>query len=448
MKHRYQIAVPFIVFACAVGATLAYSRAAPDPDAGTKRATPAFTRVAGSHVARLAQANAAIYEQRIERQRMRVGARRAAIAWVSSLARGGRPAPQVLAGTTGAATVVRWLDDLPVGLVAFKPSAVTATGDPTVEHVVVRGMLVVSLNQATGKARTFRSPLRLRMSPRSGGKRWLLDAATAGGTKGLRSYDDPVVVEADGVHVVAPDELAAFAADAATQAARALPELRKRYASVAGPERVTVYVVQQAAQVPLLLGEEYVDVPAHPSGWTYEDGDVVVVWDKLAKLPSLQRVATVRHELTHVVTLPLSKTAPTLVLEGLATWEETRLISGSSSLSIDLRPLRDAFRNGTVGYRDLLGSTATSFGRTKESEVQIGYLAGYATIGFIEAEYGHTRLERMLTLLRSGVSIGQALDRALSLKAVALERKVRVWTAEHVRTHGESAESARTFAGG
>lgn len=444
---RNQIALPLVVFACAVGATLAYERAQPSgPSDSAGRVQPAFTLASEDEVSRLANASAAVHRAQLERLLVRRGGRKAARAWVEAQLRNGAPARSVSAASTPSVTKAReWLDGIPRGIAAFEPEVVELE-EASNSEVRVRGALVVQLRQAMDRTRSLRTPLTVAIQairPAGGqaaAQRFRVTAVSLGGSDGLRSYANPVIVHGRDVDVVAPASLERFARAASEEGSSALPQLRARYAQAAGPRGTTIYVVDEAAQVPRLFAahsEEPADVPLHPTGWTYEDGDVVLNFSKLAAASDVQQIATVRHELVHVVTLPLVRKAPTMILEGLATWEETRRISATTSLTIDLRPLLAAFREERLGYDDLLESTEMDFGRTGEAEVQLGYLAGYATIGYILSEYGSVRLQRFLASLRDGVGMEVALER-LGITPLALQRKVRVWAAEHVAGTGPS----------
>lgn len=424
-----------MVFAVALAATLAFRGAVPSlNDEGPSLVSPGFAVVSGDNVNRTMKVAGETWRVRYLTALARVAARRAAITHMRELLRGGKSsvgdgnddAPQAAVALGGFADAV---DGLPSKHTSVAATAVEVRGTLPPQSVVVQLRASLRTFRAVGSDRTLDWRGELTMQLGSDGT-W---KPSGGRLLGTPPFEDPVVEVRPNAMVIGPSERASFVAAAANEATVALPKMRERYDLVAGPERTNMFVIEHPRAVRRLLGKGHTAPTQHPTGWTYETGDVVLVWSQLRSLTLAGRMGVVRHETVHVATLPLMRHAPTMLLEGIATFEETAAVTEGTDLVIDLTSLRAAFRDGSLGYQDLLHSTRPNFGRSAQAGIDMGYLAGYATVGYIDERHGHTKLQRVLAQLRAGVKIDATLTRVLDLTPVELQKGVRVWTADQVR---------------
>jgi hypothetical protein len=251
----------------------------------------------------------------------------------------------------------------------------------------------------------------------------------------IRLFDAPIIVGDGDVAVLAEGANESLARLVAAEAAAALEDGSERWGQVAAPERAGIYLVDTAETAAKLLERDQRD-PApdlRPTGWTWDDGDVVFLVPRLADDTPTDQAAAVWHEATHVALTPLAETIPSLIAEGIATTVEVERATRSDDRSVDLSTLRDAFRAQSLGYDSLIASDETDFGRSDPDDVQLGYLAGYATVGYLQDRHSANKFGRLLSAMRAGESFDDALNRIYGLDTDELQAGVRVWTADQVR---------------
>jgi hypothetical protein len=435
---RYKVAVPFIVFLCAVGAVIAFERARPDTEPARTRVVPAFERLNQTSIAEFTSAAAAIHEQRAhDAQLLRTG-RALVLRSIRSIYEGAPASKGLPAEPSSVPPALqrlrRWGNELPVAQVTVVPRSTRLGGTSQARVVHVRASQEVRVYDAKQRARTFAVPVE--MSIRQRGQRWTISAVRFKQQKrGLGSIDDPVLIVNDRVTVIAHASRKDFAQRTAVEAKAAFDNLHRRYKAVSGPARTSVYVIEQPEQIKALIGEAPAETGIHPSGWTYETGEVVLSWKALGRLSTRQQDGVVWHESVHAVTLPLIRKAPTVVLEGVATLEEADRITRGTTDFLDLRDLRAALRDGTVQLKPLLEGEDEGFSSEDEKTVELSYLAGYATVMSLRERFGHAKLIQMLARVREGETFIAAATAVTKLEERQLIGHVRVWVANHVRRH-------------
>lgn len=341
----------------------------------------------------------------------------------------------------------RWAAGLPTQLTRVRQSGdatISGTGPSTLVHVPM--VMSVHVRQAMNASRVFRIPIdvTLAASSMSGSDlttaTWHVSDAVTTQENGLRSIDHPKILQRADIDVVTDTSTEALARLCADEAQASIDAMRRRYSEIGGPDAAAIFVVSDAKQASAVLGESQ-DHPAgvEPAGWTWETGDVVIPAKEIASSAPLLQRGTVRHELVHVVTLPLlrSERVATMLLEGIAVVEEGALVTHGTQSMVDLSSLRRAFRDQTLGYDQLLRSNESFFGRKTSNDVDLAYLAGYATIMYLDERIGHAQVVRMLVQLRDGVTIDTALAQTAHLTPQQLAVRVRTWTARYVRKQGK-----------
>ena len=418
-----KIWLPVIFFACLVAGALAY-RAALPPQAETPPPIAANAFDTAAIVERL-EAAGRQYAARVAAQQRLRAVERATLAYLRAIPRDA-PGPAVpgLGENGGAQQRLAEFDAWGGGLPAAHVR--TAAGEVTfkAKRARVAATFGVRVNTATRGRVVFATRPTVHLK-RSGGSWRVVDVRA--GRSGIRAIPAPVLVTAGPAWVLANGTNATFARDVAATAATAIPQLRARYRKVAGPRRAFMLVADTTAQVAQVLGRADRPRVPHPTGWTYENGDVVLLWPNLRGQPPIARATTVRHEILHVVALPLLRRTPTMLLEGIALFEEVPPSVPRGRFVLDLARLRAAFRAQDLGYQDLLHSTQPAFGRTSAEGITLGYLAGYATVAYIEDEHGHGKLIELLAALRGGDDVDAALEQALGLNPVQLQARVKEW---------------------
>lgn len=447
----YHIWVPVLVFAACFGGVLAYTGATPkrvnDPAIAVSGAWSAATP---QRIERSMNAAGAVWKMRWERTASLQRGRAAANAWLTALPQDarGHSGRGRFEGRRADGSVLRtatWLGGLPAARVEFRLRAAQVTearGHVTEVSVPVTVAVRLGSNlRAPGTLGSDRTVV-LRGSPvdqqNPSRTRWRVQRVTGGPSRrGITSLTQPRMYIRDGVTVLAEAAHERDAVAYAGESARSMRLLESRYRRLAGARHAEIVLVMSTSQARRVTGGD-ANAPAGvtPAGWTRSDGLVVLVQSELGHRSSREQLGVVRHELTHVVTTPLLKHASTMVLEGLATWEETQRVTSGSTEQLDLSELRAAFRDGSIDYDNLLHSNAEFFGLDTPDLVTNAYLAGYATVGYIERKFGHDRLMDVLVDLRTGHSIDRAISDRLHLSGRQLESGVRVWVADQVRIAG------------
>jgi hypothetical protein len=250
-------------------------------------------------------------------------------------------------------------------------------------------------------------------------------------SEGLGHIEHPLLQVHGNIGVLSDRRVASLATRVLERADLQFPKLVAKYRSVGGSKQVLILVIDRVDLAANVLGaatEKSDSIIAHASGLTYENGDVAMFWPAMLREAQVTRYTTVTHELTHVATLPLFAKAPTMILEGLATYEETvDLRAKYGNASVNLALLDRAFQSKSVGYLQLLRTTEAEFGRHSETAVAVGYLAGYATIAEILRKEGEAKLIAFLVSLKQGTPVDAALKSVLNTDAVRLQQRVRAF---------------------
>jgi hypothetical protein len=347
--------------------------------------------------------------------------------------------------TADVRSVARWAAGLPSGRVTVQQSGVTRVSG-TGESAAVRTPVTMSVRvrSATRADRTMDTKFVVTLVPdlRAGTDLrqavWKVLDVSIVGESGLRAINQPILVARTNVDVVAQRSDLPTAQRYADEAQRSYELLRTRYAAIGVPQTGALFLVGSERKARQVLGvAQSAPHTVKPAAWMWEDGDIVLLGPRLRGEPILQQLGTVRHEVAHLVTLPLlqSRKVSTMLLEGIAVHEEARLITTRTTM-IDLTSLHAAFTKRSLGYDQLLRSREAYFGRTRREAVDNAYLAGYATIRHLEERFGHDNVVKLFQLLESGADIDQALAQTTRLTARQLGLNVRQWTAAEVRKQG------------
>ncbi|MCW2955199.1 MAG: Peptidase superfamily [Thermoleophilia bacterium] len=388
-------------------------------------------------------------------QQTAASATRRSALWLRALP-GSRLAPGRLDGTlevapAGAAARGRldafrtWADDLPASVWKVTMRLAELGADRRTDVVTVTAFVDVRVRQARDGTRRQRVPVTLRLVPvgataERAPTSWRLRTIVVHGEREwVRGYDDPVIVRRDGIDVVAPRALSDSAVLVADHARAMLPYLRTRYAGVATSKAATLWMLPSAAAAKQVLGRDDPAVGtrapgAEALGWVDERGELALDWARMGGVTAEQQLALVRHELTHVVMIGSIGTAPVVLLEGVATLEEVDHHSAGGRLYADLELLDRAFADGVVDLPRLLrAAPGAEFAPGADATgVRAAYLAGYATVRWLEDTRGHGRVVALLEQLADDVPVERALRNVVRLDVAAVDAAVRSWTSTTV----------------
>lgn len=457
MQGVGRMVVPALVFAVAllgaIGVWMLHERSGDQPTAASGN----WEAVLPAGVDGLMRRNAAMWRQQHEMQTAVTRSRKAVLDWLASLATGdaltGRPAAELSAATIAAsryptspggrlADMQAWAHALPSQRLVYAITSVRVLGsDATTAPVRVNVRAALRVRQARRGFQRLAIPMQVETRPSGAGRdidrgQWSVVDVRAG-DRGVRSLDAPRLLVRPHVDVLAGSADAGMAATVADEGERSVVRMHDRYAALNGPLNLLIMAAHDRASAEAVLGPARLGSAGDPTGWTYPDGDVVVLAGLLAAEPEHEAVGTTRHEVVHVVTLDVSSKVPTLFAEGVATWEESTLVAASTGMQVDLTRLQRAFRNGTIDYQQLLRSkrpfgAGGGTGKAAKERVELGYLAGYATIGYLEDEAAHDKLVGLLKSIAAGAPIEQSMQRTYGLTTRQLEARVRTWTTRKV----------------
>jgi hypothetical protein len=179
--------------------------------------------------------------------------------------------------------------------------------------------------------------------------------------------------------------------------------------------------------------------PSWTGGMAFPEHNIVIMglsgsdsnWDR----------STVVHELTHVLvghlTFSCLGSVPTWLNEGLAVYSEGELDSSSAA------QLRDAIRNDT-----LLPVSSLSAGFSEvPDKAYLSYSQSYSIVKFLIDNYGQQEMTALLTTLRNGNSVDEALTRVYGFDIEGLEDAWRqaIGAAERSASAEPTAQPRPTF---
>lgn len=409
------------------------------PEPGFVRLDPAsFAQVTG-------RGGRVLRERHLTRETARSG-EVSIVRWLRGLA-GSRGAPSRLPravtvappsanARTATASFVVWADDLPSALWSVEVEGSDLRGNRRTGTVTFTGQVNLAVPQGRGGVRTLHTTVTVVARPTgvraaAGPRGWRIELARAASGRGLRALRDPIGLEEQGILVIAERRDAARAETYAGSAADALPEARTRWPGLSPARRATLWLLADAATARRVLGGQ-----ARGGGpvtealaWTDSAGDVVIDRSKMDAQGETQALATVRHEIVHVAMLSVFSRAPTVLLEGAAVGEETRFLRGYG-LVVPLGELDGALKAGTVNVASLMGSRDPDFGFGADGRrIRLAYLAGYATVAWMDDRFGHERTVRLFTRMRDGATVDQALRAEFSRTRFEVAREVGAWVA-------------------
>ncbi|MCZ4495584.1 MAG: Peptidase superfamily [Thermoleophilia bacterium] len=454
MRHQYQIWV-IVIVAVLMGAGIAAFLLSTAEPSRTAAASDAFEALTLDTVTK-GLGNAAAYhrEQALQERTLQAATIRAT-RWLRGMP-GSRLQPKQLAGTfvdagpTAAATASiiafrEWGDDLPANAWTSTVRPATFDGDRLTGTITVRAWVELRVRQARDRMRLQRIPVVLVLQPTgataaTGPTGWRLRSVTVGGGRTFtRAYADPIIVRRQTVDVIAPRALATAAARVADHAQLVLPGLRTRYGDLASTTPSAIWILEEGADAKRVLGRDAPSLGTTPTaaealGWVDERGELALDWSRMAQVSVPRQLALVRHELTHIVLIDLVGSEPVVLLEGVATAEEVDHDAARGQLVLDLAVLDAAFDSGDVDLGRLLRADPTAeFAEDADADgVRDAYLAGYATIRWIELERGHDRLIALLTQLADDVPVERALVNVLRADIDQTTAAVRTWTRQRV----------------
>lgn len=422
----FQLWMVLIVAACIVGAGVAFrigQGQAPVTTAETAEPSQdAATTVAGLVDGWQAAISADISQTRDARK-----ARTVARKYAASLPSKAKPqAPPIVAATPAADQRIEefstWADGLPSKRVNVRAGQPEFDGP---NRAVVPVALLIDLPGTTQRER--RMPVDLTVAVARGANGWVVEDVDSPRT-GLRALSDITYVGGSGYTVVAPGSHVKDARRLHKLATDNLERLGERYENVAGDLRGMAVIVDDEDQVVHVTDQDSVRAETHATAWMYDNGDIVVFWPAFGDLRPEVQDGTFVHELTHMVTLPTLGAAPVMINEGIAMREEIA-VPGAEGQDFNLDVLNEAFDDGTVGYLGLIRNTSEAIATDDADRSIISYLAGYATVRYIEDKHGEDDLQRLLVSFRSGLTPDDAIRRVLGMTPNRLRSRVEAWVA-------------------
>ncbi len=158
-------------------------------------------------------------------------------------------------------------------------------------------------------------------------------------------------------------------------------------------------------------------VPSWTGGMAFSDHNIVLIGIR-EKDPDWNRVVII-HELTHVLvgslTFSCLGAVPTWLNEGLAVYSEGALDDASQ------KQLEDAIQNNT-----LLSVRSLSVGFSEVADkAALSYSQSYSIVKFLIETYGQPKMTALLTSLRDGTTIDDALMQTYGFNVEGLEDEWR-----------------------
>jgi hypothetical protein len=203
-----------------------------------------------------------------------------------------------------------------------------------------------------------------------------------------------------------------FAQDLMTAAQSGL-EFNRTQSGLTSDEPIDLYIYADTSDMQDAMLYE----PSWTGGRAYSDYNIVVIGISENDL-DWGRDAMV-HELTHILVGQLTFSClggvPTWLNEGLAMFSEGEL-DASSQENLD-----DAIRNDTLLT---LRSLSAGFAELPD-KVNLSYSQSYSVVNFLIDTYGQEKMTSLLTLLRDGTAIDDALQQVYGFNTEGLEDQWR-----------------------
>jgi hypothetical protein len=337
------------------------------------------------------------------------------------------PTAVSVAGQGRAATAridafTRWARGLRASGWSVDPGTAVASSDGRV--VDVPATVEVTVAQAMQHVRRQRVPVTLELAAAGAGWR-LADLHVDAPTTFLRGYLDPTVTRDHTIDVVAARANAPLARAIAHDAATTLPQLRTRYAGIAGGTGGAIWLLDSRRDAAHVLGRPA--PPALPTGpdtiaWVDARGELAIDAPAFVALTPEQRSSVLRHALAHLATLEATTAAPPILVEGLASLEARPSIPDA-----ELRPLAAAFASGSSGIAKLLvAAPGSKLSRPTDA------IAAEAVARWIVHRTDSAHLARLVRQIDAGASPERALADVLH----TTPRGVELGTAAWVRMQG------------
>jgi hypothetical protein len=179
--------------------------------------------------------------------------------------------------------------------------------------------------------------------------------------------------------------------------------------------------------------------PTWTGGMAYSDHDIVIIGISQSDLEWGRE--TIAHELTHVLvghlTFSCLGDVPTWLNEGLAMYAEGELDWNSKT------QLDEAIKNDQLfSVRTLSGGFSEDSGKA-----YLSYSQSYSLVKFLIETYGRDRMNSLLTALRDGNTIDEALTQVYGFDVDGLENDWRDWVGAAPKTTsaGPTAQPTPTF---
>jgi hypothetical protein len=159
--------------------------------------------------------------------------------------------------------------------------------------------------------------------------------------------------------------------------------------------------------------------PGWTGGMAYSDHDIVIIGISQSDLEWGRK--TIAHELTHVLvghlTFSCLGDVPTWLNEGLAVYSEGELGWNEQT------QLEESITNdGLLSVRSLSGGFSED-----PSQAHLSYSQSYSLVKFLIESYGQEGMNSLLTRLRDGYTIDEALMQVYGFDSDGLERAWRDW---------------------
>ncbi|RII27281.1 MAG: hypothetical protein CXR31_08515 [Geobacter sp.] len=194
------------------------------------------------------------------------------------------------------------------------------------------------------------------------------------------------------------------------------------------------YFPEARVQVLLYTRKDFKELTASPdwSGGLY-DGKIRVPVGGATELTPLLRNVLV-HEYTHVVVYEMTKgNCPTWLNEGLAELE------GRKEFNQPMADLgRVARHGGFLSFPLLEQPFSTLSGR----QVTLAYQQSYGLVNFMVARYGWHKMQEILRLLETEMSVQDAIGSALADYGIDYSGVVKEWQGNMTKEYGEQEHLA------
>lgn len=361
--------------------------------------------------------------------------------WLDGLVGSGGDAPGEPRGLSlrevrgSAREVARLVDDLPARDAKLDEDA--GRLDRSRPRLVTTVGIDLHLRSSANPWRTHELVVRATMEPATGDpsrtlvRRWKVTRLELE-RDGLFTYDDPQVIVGEHATLVAERRNLELARSGFDFAESHLEALSSRYRALDGPTHAALFYVSSPSEATQVLG-----IRSPAGGYiAYANGvgDIALLNGVARSASYIDQVATIEHEMTHVVTLPFTRKGPELFTEGVAVFEEHRTIVADGTRHLVLDDLVRAFDDGDVDFQRL-ASEEESF-RSDPAGAAVDYLVAGAVVHVLEELGGHAKVVAFYARLADGTPTAEALQSSFGLTIPQLERRTRQWAVTNVNWSG------------